>query len=227
MQSTQEIAELMLDSGRNALLALDIKVSIATLGVGTGALIAGFFGMNVSLSSCIRSGRKLTVQLSTHLEETEYAFLAVSGGATFLAFLVFLWGARILRKVRRVALSGRAAPSLRLLAIPMRRPSPTSWTPSTRRLLSRPAGLQIVQPSIFDRIFRRRATRNLEAIQTSDPRDPVWINEKADQARARDAFMAGWTGKSPSKDYEEVRKALKEFDEDWKAGPCKTRWAKD
>jgi magnesium transporter len=47
MQSTQEIAELMLDSGRNALLALDIKVSIATLGVGTGALVAGFFGMNV------------------------------------------------------------------------------------------------------------------------------------------------------------------------------------
>ena len=51
MQSTQEIAELMLDSGRNALLALDIKISIATLGVGTGALIAGFFGMNVSLST--------------------------------------------------------------------------------------------------------------------------------------------------------------------------------
>lgn len=47
MQSTQEIAELMLDSGRNALLALDIKISIATLGVGTGALVAGFFGMNV------------------------------------------------------------------------------------------------------------------------------------------------------------------------------------
>ena len=48
MQSTQEIAELMLDSGRNALLALDVKISIATLGVGTGALIAGLFGMNVS-----------------------------------------------------------------------------------------------------------------------------------------------------------------------------------
>ena len=50
MNSTQEIAELMLDSGRNALLALDIKVSIATLGMGTGALIAGVFGMNVSAS---------------------------------------------------------------------------------------------------------------------------------------------------------------------------------
>ncbi len=48
MNSTQEIAELMLDSGRNALLALDIKVSIATLGIGTGAMLAGLFGMNVS-----------------------------------------------------------------------------------------------------------------------------------------------------------------------------------
>lgn len=47
MQSTQEIAELMLDSGRNALLALDIKISIATLGIGSGALLAGLFGMNV------------------------------------------------------------------------------------------------------------------------------------------------------------------------------------
>jgi magnesium transporter len=49
MQSTQEIAELMLDSGRNALLALDIKVSVATLGIGSGALVAGVFGMNVGL----------------------------------------------------------------------------------------------------------------------------------------------------------------------------------
>lgn len=51
MNSTQEIAELMLDTGRNALLALDIKVSIATFGVGCGALVAGFFGMNVSRST--------------------------------------------------------------------------------------------------------------------------------------------------------------------------------
>lgn len=47
MQSTQEIAELMLDSGRNALLALDVKLSVATVGLGTGALIASTFGMNV------------------------------------------------------------------------------------------------------------------------------------------------------------------------------------
>jgi magnesium transporter len=52
MNSTQEVAELMLDSGRNALLALDVQISIATLGVGTGAFVAGVFGMNVS-QSCL------------------------------------------------------------------------------------------------------------------------------------------------------------------------------
>jgi magnesium transporter len=65
VQSTQEIVELVLDSNRNALLALDLKVgisdsnlniypmltysqvSIGTMGIGTGALVAGLFGMNV------------------------------------------------------------------------------------------------------------------------------------------------------------------------------------
>jgi magnesium transporter len=47
VQSTQEIVELILDSNRNALLALDLKVSIGTMGIGIGALVAGLFGMNV------------------------------------------------------------------------------------------------------------------------------------------------------------------------------------
>jgi magnesium transporter len=61
--------ELILDSNRNSLLALDLKVcyrlaanyfvvftpynyqvSIGTMGIGTGALVAGLFGMNVSPS---------------------------------------------------------------------------------------------------------------------------------------------------------------------------------
>lgn len=88
MQSTQEIAELMLDSGRNALLALDIKVSIATLGIGTGALFAGVFGMN----------------LTSTLENSPYAFWIVSGITAFIAACVFGYGSRILRKVRHIAL---------------------------------------------------------------------------------------------------------------------------
>lgn len=47
MQSTQEIVELILDSNRNALLALDLKISILTMGIGIGTLVAGVFGMNV------------------------------------------------------------------------------------------------------------------------------------------------------------------------------------
>ncbi|WRT67295.1 uncharacterized protein IL334_004263 [Kwoniella shivajii] len=91
MNSTQEIAELMLDSGRNALLALDIKISIATLGIGTGALVAGLFGMN----------------LTTQLESTPYAFIAVSGSASLIALLVMIYGSKTLRRVRRVALTDK------------------------------------------------------------------------------------------------------------------------
>ena len=69
MQTTQEIVELILDSNRNALLTLDLKVivtlfdpalrppcgsksvimqiSIITMALGVGTLIAGMFGMNV------------------------------------------------------------------------------------------------------------------------------------------------------------------------------------
>ncbi len=53
MQSTQEIAELMLDSNRNTLIAMDLKVSIATLGLGTGAVVSGLFGMNVSVQALV------------------------------------------------------------------------------------------------------------------------------------------------------------------------------
>jgi magnesium transporter len=49
ISSTQEIVELILDANRNNLLALDLKVSIATMGLGGGALFAGLFGMNVSI----------------------------------------------------------------------------------------------------------------------------------------------------------------------------------
>lgn len=88
MQSTQEVAELMLDSGRNALLALDIKVSMATLGIGAGALIPCLFGMN----------------LTTNLESAEYMFLAASGASVSLACLLYVYGARVLRKVSHVSL---------------------------------------------------------------------------------------------------------------------------
>ncbi|KAL9709829.1 magnesium ion transporter [Leucoagaricus gongylophorus] len=72
VQSTQEIVELILDSNRNALLALDLKVSIATMGLGTGALVAGLFGMN----------------LTSHMEEHPYAFYLMTCLSSGVALIV-------------------------------------------------------------------------------------------------------------------------------------------
>jgi F420-0:gamma-glutamyl ligase len=65
MSTTQEVAELILDSNRNALIAMDLRVSIATLGIGVGALASGVFGMNVGASSLCPLPRRLTKHLFT------------------------------------------------------------------------------------------------------------------------------------------------------------------
>ncbi|TXT15693.1 hypothetical protein VHUM_00196 [Vanrija humicola] len=97
MQSTQEISELMLDSSRNALLALDVKVSMATLGIGAGALIAGIFGMN----------------LSTSLEQTPWAFAIVATMTYVFAFLIYIYGVKLLRKVGHVSLVSNPVASMK------------------------------------------------------------------------------------------------------------------
>ncbi|KAI0646638.1 cora-domain-containing protein [Trametes meyenii] len=89
VQSTQEIVELILDSNRNALLALDLKVSILTMGIGIGTLVAGVFGMN----------------LKSHIEEHDYAFYLM-GAASIAASLGAAWiGVRRLSRIRKVGLS--------------------------------------------------------------------------------------------------------------------------
>ncbi|PPR00289.1 hypothetical protein CVT24_005030 [Panaeolus cyanescens] len=115
VQSTQEIVELILDSNRNALLALDLQVSIATLGVGSGALIAGLFGMN----------------LMSHLESHPYGFYAMSGLATGLAILVAFAGLRKLAKIRKVGLSTNShsrKATKPWLPLPLRNRVPGGWS---------------------------------------------------------------------------------------------------
>lgn len=116
VQSTQEIVELILDANRNALLALDLKVSIATLGVGTGALIAGLFGMN----------------LTSHIEHHDYAFYAMTGVSTSLAIIVAWAGFRTLARIRKVGLSSnypRAGKSPKAwLPLPLRKRSLDGWS---------------------------------------------------------------------------------------------------
>jgi len=117
VQSTQEIVELVLDSNRNALLALDLQVSIATLGIGTGALVAGLFGMN----------------LVSHLEAHPHAFYITTAFATSLAFLVGWTGLRKLAKIRKVGLSSSNPQKPRSgakswLPLPLRNRNPGGWS---------------------------------------------------------------------------------------------------
>ncbi|KAG8993201.1 magnesium ion transporter, partial [Tulasnella sp. 427] len=89
VQSTQEIVELILDSNRNALLALDLKISIATMGIGFGALVASFFGMN----------------LTSHIEDHPYAFAGITTVAALCSVGISYLGIRTLHKIRRGGLS--------------------------------------------------------------------------------------------------------------------------
>ncbi|KAG6820900.1 hypothetical protein H0H93_009674 [Arthromyces matolae] len=115
VQSTQEIVELILDSNRNALLALDLQVSIATMGVGTGALIAGLFGMN----------------LTSHIETHTYAFYVLSATSVALALLVSWGGLRKLAKIRKVGLSSTQSTRQSRkpwLPLPLRKRDSDGWS---------------------------------------------------------------------------------------------------
>lgn len=116
VQSTQEIVELILDSNRNALLALDLKVSIGTMGIGTGALIAGLFGMN----------------LKSHMEEMPYAFMAMSTLSSAVALFVAWAGLRRLAQIRKVGLSNpkrvQELEGRPRIPLPLRRRSSNGWS---------------------------------------------------------------------------------------------------
>lgn len=115
VQSTQEIVELILDSNRNSLLALDLKVSIGTMGIGTGALVAGMFGMN----------------LTSHLETTPYAFAGISALSAAVAILVASIGLRRLAQIRKVGLSNsynRRTTHKSWLPLPLRRRTSDLWS---------------------------------------------------------------------------------------------------
>ncbi|KAL4073679.1 hypothetical protein V8B97DRAFT_1865989 [Scleroderma yunnanense] len=132
VQSTQEIVELILDSNRNALLALDLKVSIATMGIGCGALVAGLFGMNARALPRLLS----IIRLTSHMEDMPYAFAAMTIGSTAFAALVAWAGLWRLAKIRKVGLTsphttrhssdpkGRAP----WIPLPLRRRNSEGWS---------------------------------------------------------------------------------------------------
>lgn len=80
----------ILDANRNSLMLLDLKFSIGTLGIGTGALVAGLYGMN----------------LKNFIEESDLGFLGVTAWSFIFAAAVCTYGLKKLRKVQRVSMWG-------------------------------------------------------------------------------------------------------------------------
>lgn len=80
----------ILDANRNSLMLLDLKFSIGTLGIGSGAFVASLYGMN----------------LKNFIEESDYGFFGVSAWSFILAALVCSYGLKKLHKVQRVSMWG-------------------------------------------------------------------------------------------------------------------------
>ena len=90
IRNTEEVIKAILDANRNSLMLLELKFSIWTLGLGTGTLIAGLYGMN----------------LKNFIEESDVAFTGVTLTCFGLSALVCMYGMKKLRKVQRVRMWG-------------------------------------------------------------------------------------------------------------------------
>lgn len=78
-------------------MLLDLKFSIGTLGIGSGAFIAALYGMN----------------LKNFMEESDYGFFGVSAWSFVFAAIVCSYGLTKLRKVQRVSMWGESGRSRR------------------------------------------------------------------------------------------------------------------
>ncbi|KAL2104895.1 hypothetical protein VUR80DRAFT_9373 [Thermomyces stellatus] len=90
IRNTEEIIRAILDANRNALMLLDLKFSIGTLGLAMGTFLAGLYGMN----------------LENFIEETNWGFAGVTGMSVAFSLLVCWYGLVKLRKVQRVKMLG-------------------------------------------------------------------------------------------------------------------------
>lgn len=88
----QSRIKAILDANRNSLMLLDLKFSIGTLGLATGTLFAGLYGMN----------------LKNFIEESDFGFGGVSVTCFAITAIVCVYGLAKLRKVQRVRMWGEA-----------------------------------------------------------------------------------------------------------------------
>ncbi|KAJ1937417.1 magnesium ion transporter, partial [Linderina macrospora] len=85
VRTTEDVVNIILDSQRNSLLLLEIRLTILTVGLSTGTFLSGLFGMN----------------LVNTLEASPTAFYFVSGVAFTSIVTLSVIGLRAMRKVLR------------------------------------------------------------------------------------------------------------------------------
>ncbi|GAA6054356.1 hypothetical protein JCM3770_003333 [Rhodotorula araucariae] len=119
VRHTEDIVELILDANRNSLLGLDLRVSIMTLGLTAGAMIAALFGMDRRVPPRLASHRTARhstdpstrlpprAQLTSQLETHPFAFPLITLFAFASAGFVTSFGLRRLAQLRRVGLGWR------------------------------------------------------------------------------------------------------------------------
>ena len=78
-------------------MLLDLKFSIGTLGIGSGAFVAALYGMN----------------LQNFIEETEFGFAGITAFSTVITVAVCMYSLQKLRKVQRVSMWGEQGRSSR------------------------------------------------------------------------------------------------------------------
>ncbi|KAF8477342.1 hypothetical protein BDZ91DRAFT_647794 [Kalaharituber pfeilii] len=90
IRNTEEIVNIILDANRNSLMLLDLKFSIGTLGIGSGAFVASLYGMN----------------LKNFIEESDFAFVGVSSWAMIFSAIICFYGLHKLRRTQRLTMWG-------------------------------------------------------------------------------------------------------------------------
>lgn len=96
IRNTEDIARAILDANRNALMLLDLKFSVGTLGLAMGTFIAGLYGMN----------------LENFIEETNWGFGGVTGASIVFSLVVCWYGLTKLRRVQRIKMMSDERPHL-------------------------------------------------------------------------------------------------------------------
>ncbi|KAJ3503015.1 hypothetical protein NM208_g16602 [Fusarium decemcellulare] len=96
IRNTEDIVRAILDANRNALMLLELKFSVGTLGLAMGTFIAGLYGMN----------------LENFIEETNWGFGGVTGISVVFSLIVCWYGLTKLRRVQRIRMMDGERPRI-------------------------------------------------------------------------------------------------------------------